>query len=156
MKKLGFLMGAALLTLGSCTNEINEEGFVDKANTISFSAYPNKTRVVTGDVTSDNMKGDNFGVVGYNSNSIYLGSSNAAIQQTWKADENVAGGGSWEYNTQSDLKFCPSSRQRSSCCHSDYAYKSSESLYSCPCCVLCSKRGGYCRHVERSLWSYEP
>ena len=43
MKKLSFLMGAALLTLGSCTNEINEEGFVDKANTISFNAYPNKT-----------------------------------------------------------------------------------------------------------------
>ena len=102
-------MGAALLTLGSCTNEINEEGFVDKANTISFNAYSNKTRAVTGDVTSENMKNDNFGVVGYNGNSIYLGSSNAAIQQTWKADENVTGGGSWEYITQSDLKFWPSS-----------------------------------------------
>ena len=102
-------MGAALLTLGSCTNQINEEGFVDKANTISFNAYPNKTRAVDGDVKSDNMKGDNFGVVGYNSNSIYLGSSNAAIQQTWKTDENVTGGGSWEYMTQSDLKFWPSS-----------------------------------------------
>ena len=102
-------MGAALLTLGSCTNEINEEGFVDKANTISFSAYSNKTRAVEGDVTSANMKNDNFGVVGYNGSSIYLGSSNAAIQQTWKADENVTGGGSWEYITQSDLKFWPSS-----------------------------------------------
>lgn len=109
MKKLGYLMGAILLTLGSCTNEINEEGFVDKANTISFSAYPNKTRAVTGDVTSDNMKNDDFGVVGYNDNIIYLGSSNAAIQQTWKADENVNGGGSWEYRTQSDLQFWPSS-----------------------------------------------
>ena len=109
MKKLGYLMGAALLTLVSCTNEINEEGFVDKANTISFNAYSNKTRAVTGDVTSENMKNDNFGVVGYNGNSIYLGSSNAAIQQTWKADENVTGGGSWEYITQSDLKFWPSS-----------------------------------------------
>ena len=48
MKKIGYFMGAALLTLGSCTNEINEEGFVDKANTISFSAYSNKTRAVTG------------------------------------------------------------------------------------------------------------
>lgn len=65
MKKIGYFMGAALLTLGSCTNEINEEGFVDKANTISFSAYPNKTRAVTGDVTSDNIKDDNFGVFGY-------------------------------------------------------------------------------------------
>ena len=109
MKKLGYLMGVALLTLVSCTNEINEEGFVDKANTISFNAYSNKTRAVTGDVTSENMKNDNFGVVGYNGNSIYLGSSNAAIQQTWKADENVTGGGSWEYITQSDLKFWPSS-----------------------------------------------
>ncbi|MDY4627915.1 MAG: fimbrillin family protein [Prevotella sp.] len=109
MKKFGYLMGAALLTLGSCTNEINEEGFVDKANTISFNAYSNKTRAVTGDVTSANMKNDNFGVVGYNGSSIYLGSSNAAIQQTWKADGNVTGGGSWEYNNQSDLKFWPSS-----------------------------------------------
>lgn len=111
MKNFGYLTCAALLAFASCTNEINEEGFVDKANTISFSAYPNKTRVVTGDVTSDNMKDDNFGVVGYNSNSIYLfkntNETNTAVEQTWKADENVAGGGSWEYNTQSDLKFWP-------------------------------------------------
>ena len=109
MKKITYLTYAALFALTSCTNEINEEGFVDKANTISFTAYSNKTRAVTGDVTSENMKNDNFGVVGYNGNSIYLGSSNAAIQQTWKADENVTGGGSWEYITQSDLKFWPSS-----------------------------------------------
>ena len=109
MKKITYLTYAALFALTSCTNEINEEGFVDKANTISFNAYSNKTRAVTGDVTSENMKNDNFGVVGYNGNSIYLGSSNAAIQQTWKADENVTGGGSWEYITQSDLKFWPSS-----------------------------------------------
>ena len=109
MKKITYLTYAALFALTSCTNEINEEGFVDKANTISFNAYSNKTRAVTGDVTSENMKNDNFGVVGYNGNSIYLGSSNAAIQQTWKADENVTGGGSWEYNNQSDLKFWPSS-----------------------------------------------
>ena len=108
MKKITYLTYAALFALTSCTNEINEEGFVDKANTISFNAYSNKTRAVTGDVTSENMKNDNFGVVGYNGNSIYLGSSNAAIQQTWKADENVTGGGSWEYITQSDLKFWPS------------------------------------------------
>ena len=109
MKKITYLTYAALFALTSCTNEINEEGFVDKANTISFNAYSNKTRAVTGDVTSENMKNDNFGVVGYNGNSIYLGSSNAAIQQTWKADENVTGGGSWEYITQSDLKFSPGS-----------------------------------------------
>lgn len=109
MKKINHLLFAALLALCSCTDEINEEGFVDKTNTISFSAYSNKTRAVTGDVTTDNMKKDNFGVVGYNGNSIYLGSSSAAIQQTWKSDENVTGGGSWEYNSQSDLKFWPSS-----------------------------------------------
>lgn len=109
MKKITYLTYAALFALTSCTNEINEEGFVDKANTISFNAYSNKTRTVTGDVTSDKMKDDNFGVVGYNGSSIYLGSSNAAIQQTWKADETVTGGGSWEYNNQSDLKFWPSS-----------------------------------------------
>ena len=57
MKKLGYLMGAALLTLGSCTNEINEEGFVDKAKTISFNAYSNKTRAYErGDVTINEMK----------------------------------------------------------------------------------------------------
>ena len=106
MKKLGFLMGAALLTLGSCTSEINEEGFVDKANTISFSAYSNKTRAVTGDVTSDNLKGDNFGVVGYKSNnSIYLyKGTESAVEQTWQSSGES---GSWEYSNMGDLKFWP-------------------------------------------------
>ena len=106
MKKLGFLMGAALLTLGSCTSEINEEGFVDKANTISFSAYSNKTRTVEGDVTSDNMKGDNFGVVGYKSdNRIYLyKGTESAVEQTWQSS---GGSGSWEYSNMGDLKFWP-------------------------------------------------
>ena len=93
---------AALLALCSCTKEINEEGFVDKANTISFSAYSNKTRAVTGDVTSDNMKGDNFGVVGYYSNSLYLGATNKAIEQEWKSETST-----WEYKNLSDLKFWP-------------------------------------------------
>ena len=99
-------MGAALLTLGSCTSEINEEGFVDKANTISFSAYSNKTRAVTGDVTSDNLKGDNFGVVGYKSNnSIYLyKGTESAVEQTWQSSEES---GSWEYSNMGDLKFWP-------------------------------------------------
>ena len=97
-------MGAALLTLGSCTNEINEEGFVDKANTISFNAYPNKTRAVTGDVTSDNMIGDNFGVVGYKSdNSIYLYKETiSAVEQEWNSASST-----WEYKTPGDLKFWP-------------------------------------------------
>ena len=107
MKKLGYLMGAALLTLGSCTNEINEEGFVDKANTISFNAYPNKTRAMDVDVTSDNMKNDNFGVVGYKSNnSIYLyRETNRAVEQKWQPSGES---GSWEYSNMGDLKFWPS------------------------------------------------
>lgn len=102
MKKIGYLTFAALLALGSCTNEINEEGFVDKANTISFNAYSNKTRALTGDVTTDNMKQDNFGVVGYKSdNSIYLfKNTDRAVEQKWDATKN-----SWEYETSSDLKF---------------------------------------------------
>ena len=101
-------MGAALLTLGSCTNEINEEGFVDKANTISFSAYSNKTRAVEGDVTSDNMKNDHFGVVGYKSdNSIYLyKGTNSAVEQQWQQPSGESG--SWEYSSMEDLKFWPS------------------------------------------------
>lgn len=108
MKKIGYFMGAALLTLGSCTNEINEEGFVDKANTISFNAYPNKTRAMDVDVTSDNMKNDHFGVVGYKSdNSIYLyKGTNSAVEQQWQQPSGESG--SWEYSKMEDLKFWPS------------------------------------------------
>lgn len=106
MKKIGYLTFAALLAFGSCTNEINEEGFVDKANTISFNAYSNKTRTVTGDVTSDNMKDDHFGVVGYKSdNRIYLyKSTNRAVEQKWQPSGES---GSWEYSNMGDLKFWP-------------------------------------------------
>ena len=96
-------MGAALLTLGSCTNEINEEGFVDKANTISFNAYSNKTRTYTGgDINNATaMQNGSFGVVGYKSNStIYLGSMDKAIEQTWQST-------AWEYATPTDLKYWP-------------------------------------------------
>lgn len=111
MKKLGYLMGAALLTLGSCTNEINEEGFVDKANTISFNAYSNKTRAyVNGDVDIAKMKEGSFGVVGYTSdNNLYLGSTTKAIEQVWKTDASYTGGGYWDYNVSSELKYWPSS-----------------------------------------------
>ena len=99
-------MGAALLTLGSCTNEINEEGFVDKAKTISFNAYPNKTRAVEGDVTSDNIKDDNFGVFGYYNNSPYLyvleNTTKKAVEQTWNHTSS-----NWEYVNPSELKFWP-------------------------------------------------
>lgn len=103
MKKILFIACGALLAASSCTSEVNEEGFIDKANTISFSAYPNKSRAVSGDVTSDNMKNDNFGVVGYthNDNEIYLYTgSYAAVEQTWDGD-------SWEYKNMSDLRFWP-------------------------------------------------
>ena len=108
MKKLGYFMGAALLTLGSCTNEINEEGFVDKAKTISFNAYSNKTRAMDVDVTSDNMKNDHFGVVGYKSDkSIYLyKGTNSAVEQQWQQPSGESG--SWEYSSMEDLKFWPS------------------------------------------------
>ena len=106
MKKIGYFMGAALLTLGSCTNEINEEGFVDKAKTISFNAYSNKTRAVTGDVTSENIKGDNFGVFGYYNNSPYLyvleNTTKKAVEQTWNHTSS-----NWEYVNPSELKFWP-------------------------------------------------
>lgn len=108
MKKIGYFMGAALLTLGSCTNEINEEGFVDKAKTISFNAYSNKTRAMDVDVTSDNMKNDHFGVVGYKSDkSIYLyKGTNSAVEQQWQQPSGESG--SWEYSSMEDLKFWPS------------------------------------------------
>ena len=104
MKKIYLLPCAALLALSSCTNEINEEGFVDKTNAISFNAYANKTRAIDKDVTTDNMTGDNFGVVGYTSdNSIYLyKNTNEAVEQQWVSSSN-----SWEYKEMGDLKFWP-------------------------------------------------
>ena len=108
MKKIGYFTCAALLALGSCTNEINEEGFVDKANTISFSAYSLKTRAggtyQSGDVDISVMKTGSFGVVGYtrNNNNLYLGSTGKAIEQIWDEANNR-----WDYNTPSDLKYWP-------------------------------------------------
>ena len=103
MKKILFIACGALLAASSCTSEVNEEGFIDKANTISFSAYPNKSRAVSGDVTSDNMKDDNFGVVGYSGNNIYLyKETNKAVEQKWMASSST-----WEYADMGDLKFWP-------------------------------------------------
>ncbi|MDO5772173.1 MAG: fimbrillin family protein [Bacteroidales bacterium] len=103
MKKILFIALGALLATSSCTSEVNDEGFIDKANAISFNAYPNKSRALGSDVTSDNMKGDNFGVVGYTNNDkkiyLYTGSY-AAVNQTWDGD-------SWEYANMGDLKFWP-------------------------------------------------
>ena len=106
MKKLGYLMGVALLTLVSCTNEINEEGFVDKANTISFNAYSNKTRTyLSGDVDIAKMKDGSFGVVGYKNsdNNIYLGSTTKATEQVWNDTKNA-----WEYKIENEMKYWPS------------------------------------------------
>ena len=106
MKKLGYLMGAALLTLVSCTNEINEEGFVDKANTISFNAYSNKTRTYTsGDADISVMKTGSFGVVGYKNsdNNLYLGSTTKATEQVWNEKKNA-----WDYKNEKDKKYWPS------------------------------------------------
>ena len=105
MKKIYLFACATLLAFSGCTNEISEDGFVDKTNGISFSAYPTRTRAVTGDVTSDNMTGDNFGVVGYTSSnhSIYLyKGTNSAVEQTWNNTSST-----WEYVTLGDLKFWP-------------------------------------------------
>ena len=99
-------MGAALLTLGSCTNEINEEGFVDKANTISFNAYSNKTRAYeNGDADISVMKTGSFGVVGYKNsdNNLYLGSTTKATEQVWNEKKNA-----WDYKNEKDKKYWPS------------------------------------------------
>lgn len=111
MKGKYFYLCAALFALNSCTNEINEDGFVDKSNTISFNSYTSKTRAVTEDVTTDNMKGDNFGVTGYtaNNNKIYLykknnNTDNKGVEQKWNGTSNT-----WEYKDLGDLKYWPNS-----------------------------------------------
>lgn len=106
MKRISYLTFATMLALCSCTDEISEEGFVDKTKTISFNAYPNKTRAgsyTSGDIDSETMKNGSFGVVGYKSgSSIYLGSTTSAISQSFINTTN-----SWDYTTSSDLKYWP-------------------------------------------------
>ena len=112
MKTFGYISLAALLALASCTNEINDEGVVDKANTIAFSAYSNKTRAYPGgDADISVMKTGSFGVVGYinTDNTLFLGSASKAIEQVWKTDASYTGGGYWDYNVSSELKYWPSS-----------------------------------------------
>ena len=111
MKMKFVYLSAAVLALGSCSNEVLEDGFADKSNAISFSSYTPKSRAVSGDVTSDNMKGDNFGVAGYTTsdNKIYLYKGTASgVEQKWDASAS-AGAGSWEYANMADLKFWPNS-----------------------------------------------
>lgn len=103
MKTFGYISLAALLAFASCTNEINEEGFVDKTKTISFNAYPNKTRTYTiGDINNATaMQDGSFGVVGYKSgSSIYLGSASKAVEQTWQST-------AWGYANPTELKYWP-------------------------------------------------
>ena len=103
MKTFGYISLAALLAFASCTNEINEEGFVDKTKTISFNAYPNKTRTYTiGDINNATaMQDGSFGVVGYKSgSSIYLGSESKAVEQTWQST-------AWGYANPAELKYWP-------------------------------------------------
>lgn len=109
MKKIGYIMSAGLLALSSCTNEIFEEGFIDKANSISFNAYSNKTRAegdsyVSGDVNIEMMKKGSFGVVGYKSGGdLYLGSTSKAIEQWYNQSS-----GTWEYKNKNEMKYWPS------------------------------------------------
>lgn len=108
MKKSILFTGAALLAFCSCTNEVNEAGFKDRANSISFRAYSSKTRAnVVGDVTTELMKQDNFGVFGYYNNSPYLctteNGEKKAVEQTWVP----SGTGSWDYKNQGDVRFWP-------------------------------------------------
>ena len=116
MKKISFVFCTALLALGSCTSEINEEGFVDQTNAISFSPYSAKTRAygdyTKGDVDIATMKDGSFGVVGYThaDNKLYLGSTTKAIEQYWKEDASISGGGSWEYKDPTEIKFWPADR----------------------------------------------
>lgn len=105
MKKTFLATCAALLALSSCTNEMAEQGFVDKTNALTFGAYTVKSRAYTsGDVTIDEMKqeGSSFGVVGYSANNLYLGAETKAAVQTWNSVTN-----SWEYVTPSELRFWP-------------------------------------------------
>ena len=111
MKKIYLFACATLLAFSGCTNEISEDGFVDKTNAISFNAYPTKSRAVTGDVTTANITDDKFGVFGYFNNSPYLyvlssseeNSAKKAVEQKWNNTSSA-----WEYVTPSELKFWPS------------------------------------------------
>lgn len=102
MKKFYLFVCPALLALSSCSNEANENGILDKTDAISFAAYPTKSRAVGADITSDNMKEDNFGVAGYSNNAIYLNKGTNGVEQKWD-DTNST----WEYANLADLKFWP-------------------------------------------------
>lgn len=102
MKGKYFFLCAALFALNSCTNEINEEDFLDKSNTISFNSSTPKTRAyVSGDVANTTtLQEGEFGVVGYSNNAIYLGDTNKAAKQTYV-------GGNWNYANADEIRYWP-------------------------------------------------
>ena len=102
MKGKYFYLCAALFALNSCTNEINEDGFVDKSNTISFNSSTPKTRAYeSGDVanTTDLQQGE-FGVVGYSNKALYLGATGKAAKQTYD-------GSNWKYANTDEIRYWP-------------------------------------------------
>lgn len=103
MKKNFFYLCAALFALSSCTNEIIEEGFVDKSNAISFNSSAPKTRAdyTAGDVNNTTvLKTGNFGVVGYSEGKLYLGATTKAAEQTYS-------GGNWNYANPGEIRYWP-------------------------------------------------
>ena len=102
MKAKYFYLCAALFALNSCTNEIIEDGFVDKSNTISFNSSTPKTRAyVSGDVANTTtLQEGNFGVVGYSNHALYLGTTSKAAEQTY-AD------GNWKYANADEIRYWP-------------------------------------------------
>ena len=102
MKVKYFYLCAALFALNSCTNEINEDGFVDKSNTISFNSSTPKTRAyVSGDVANTTtLQEGNFGVVGYSNTALYLGTTSKAAEQTYVS-------GNWNYANAGEIRYWP-------------------------------------------------
>lgn len=102
MKVKYFYLCAALFALNSCTNEIIEDGFVDKSNTISFNSSTPKSRAYTsGDVAiTTTLQTGNFGVVGYSNHALYLGTTSKSAEQTY-AD------GNWKYANADEIRYWP-------------------------------------------------
>lgn len=102
MKVKYFYLCAALFALNSCTNEIIEDGFVDKSNTISFNSSTPKSRAYTsGDVANTTtLQEGNFGVVGYSNNALYLGTTSKAAEQTYDS-------GNWKYANSDEIRYWP-------------------------------------------------
>ena len=103
MKGKYFYLCAALFALNSCTNEINEDCFVDKSNTISFNSSTPKTRAgyENGDVANTTtLQTGAFGVVGYSNNALYLGTTSKAAEQTYVS-------GNWNYANADEIRYWP-------------------------------------------------